>query len=495
MYGRIIARRNDGTPYDSAWITHTIGQLTEWWELLAMASGDLDNDGDTDLVSGYFYNHGPVIWNNNGNPFTEEWTWVELGTQRIGALALKDINGDGRLDIIAGGGRAWGAPPSDENQVIIWYAPTSPFSDTWQTTTVGEAYYSVLDLDVGDLDNDGDLDIVIGTAHAPPVGDENNPVPRDQWPDVYQIRAFRNDSNDNWTEFDVGRDPEIETLQFVAYHGFWGANVTQVKLVDIDNDGDLDIVATETLEGDFMVMGWQNDGTPFSGELWQPSAIAKGEDHNWILASVWALKPADFDLDGDLDVVVGSDDSEPLQVMVWENSGIAFGEEISDTAWIRHNVGTLGTDIRVIDAADFDRDGDLDIVAGAFTSGASEIRLWDNYVAPDLALGIVPVHQDVIAGQTVTYTVVITGLYGYDQLANLWVSGVPDGMGVSWSKNPILPPGQSVLSITAPLVSIPKEYLLLAVGIGQNATGQVPFTVSISQTQLYPIFLPLNIME
>ena len=130
----------------------------------------------------------------------------------------------------------------------------------------------MLGLGVGDLDNDGDNDIVIGTYHAPPVGDAHHPVPRDEWPDVYQIRDFRNDGGDHWTEFNVGRDPEIETLAS-HYHGFWGATVTDVALADLDSDGYLDIVATESVEGDFLVMGWRNDDTPFSGELWTPSAV------------------------------------------------------------------------------------------------------------------------------------------------------------------------------------------------------------------------------
>jgi hypothetical protein len=493
QYGKIVARRNDGMPFAGEWLTREIGTVPNWWLLMALSAGDVDNDGDMDLVSGYHYDHGPVIWKNNGDPFAGAWAWREIGTQRVGALALADINGDARLDIITGGGRPWDNQPSENNWVSVWYAPAAPFSDTWQMTQVGLAYYAVLGIDVGDLDNDGDIDIVIGTYHAPPVGDVDNPVPRDQWPDVYQIRAFRNDGNDQWTEFNVGRDPEIETLS-IYYHGFWGATVTDVVLVDLDSDGDLDIVATERNEGDFMVMGWQNDGTPFSGELWLPSAIAKGERHYWLLTHVYWAKPGDFDLDGDIDLVSGSAVAEPYQVLVWENSGIAFGPVISETAWMRHNVGVLGEETRTGGVADFDRDGDLDLVAGTFVSTSGEIRLWENYVAPDLALGIVPAHQVVIAGQAITYTVVVTSLYGFEQPVSLWASGIPSGIETTWSLNPLIPPGQTYLTLNVPHTSLSNTYSLLATAISEDMVGQIPFTLTVLKSE-YSIFLPLALRE
>ena len=487
--GRIMAWQNDGTPFDGGWTGHQVGEAATWCELLALAAGDLDNDGDVDLATGYYYGYGPTIWENDGNPFEGEWSWRQIGDQKVGAMELADVDGDGRLDIVGGGGLSWGDTPSEDNRIMVWYAPEAPFSGAWQATDVGLAYYSVLGLDVGDLDNDGDNDIVIGTYHAPPVGDTGNPAPRDQWTDVYQIRAFRNDGGDHWTEFNVGRDPEIETL-WIAYHGFWGATVTHVSLADLDSDGDLDIAATEKMEGDFLVMGWQNDGTPFSGELWAPSAVARGEEHNWLHASVYWVEPGDFNRDGDLDLVAGSGEAEPYQVMVWENSGVAFGTVIEDTAWVRHNVGSLGEEAHTGGVADFDRDGDLDLVAGAFVSESGEIRLWENYVAPDLTLDVTPTDQAVAAGQAVTYTAVLTGLYGFDQPVNLWVSGLPPGTEAAWSRNPLLPSGSSVLTLTLPLDNPQRDYYLLAVAIGEGTIKTVPFTLTVTKPA-HQIHLPV----
>jgi hypothetical protein len=373
---------------------------------------------------------------------------------------------------------------------MVWHAPEVPFSNVWRMTDVGLAYYSVLGLDVGDLDNDGDDDIVIGTMHAPAVGDVGNPVPPAQWPDVYQIRAFRNDGADEWTEFNVGRDPKIETLKLISYHGYWGATVTDVALADLDNDGDLDVAATQRIEGDFMVMAWQNDGTPFSGGLWAPSAVAKGEIYSWLSDHVWWVEPGDFDRDGDLDLVVGSGAREPYQVMVWENTGVAFGPVISETAWVRHDVGVLGEETRTGSAADFDRDGDLDLVAGTFVLASNEIRMWENYVAPDLALAVAPESQAVSAGQVVTYTVVVTGLNSFDQPVSLWVSGRPPGTEVTSSHDPLLPPDSCVLTLTLPLDCLRGDYSFLAVAIGGGVVRTVPFNLTVLE-RTKQTYLPL----
>lgn len=371
----IIAWQNHGTPFGGGWTEHQIGTALL---PVGLAAGDLDSDGDLDLAATHV--HGPTIWQNDGSPFQGEWLSWQVGDRTVCTVRIADMNGDGRPDVITGGGLPWWRDPDDNNWITVWYAPELPFTESWQATDVGLAYYTPTGLDVGDLDNDGDNDIVIGTDHAPPVGDVDNPVPPEDWPDVYQVRSFRNDGGDHWTEFNVGRDPEIETLAYVAYHGFWGASVTHVVLADLDDDGDLDIIATERVEGDFLVMGWQNDGTPFSGELWAPSAIAKGYVHNWLEDSVLWAEPGDFDHDRDLDVVSGGrGELEPWQIIFWENSGIAFGEVISETHWIRHNLVSRGEDVWTVRVADFDQDGDPDLASAAHVDGPNEIRIWENY--------------------------------------------------------------------------------------------------------------------
>ncbi len=440
--GVVRAWRNNGLPFDGAWDDHQVGVTAHGWGVLTLAAGDLDGDGDIDLAVGRFYDYGPIIWENDGSPFDGEWRQVVIGEQTVGALEIADIDVDGDEQaervVVAGGGLPWASDTEyatsvgEDYVVTIWRPTGDPFNDPWESTEVGGAdcsepgavetvYCSIQDLAVGDLDGDGRQDIVIGTYHAPAVGDKDTDVDQSEWIEAYQVRAFRNDGG-SWTGFNVGRDPELETLPYLAsldpplYHNFYGATVTSVTLVDLDGDGDLDIVATESLEGDFLVIGWQNDGEPFDGELWQHSAIAKGEDHNWLHDDVWWAEPGDFDLDGDIDLVVGcgpmwirglESDQQPdeAEVIAWENTGVAFGFPISQTAWVRHDVGVPGrwvnpnydvgpsSGVWAGAVADFDQDGDLDIVAANYVDAhprvESEIRIWENYPVVKVFLPLV----------------------------------------------------------------------------------------------------------
>jgi hypothetical protein len=484
--GRIVAWENDGTPFAGGWAEHLIG-TTEM--VVALASGDIDKDGDIDLASAQV--HGPAIWENDGSPFDEVWSSWQLGDRRVCTIELVDMDGDGCLDIVTGGGLPWWRQPEDDNWITIWYASTEPFSGTWQSTDVGLAYYTPTGLAVADIDNDGDQDIVVGTDHAPPVGDVSNPVPPEEWPDVYQVRAFRNDGDDRWVEFNVGRDPEIETLAYVAYHGYWGASVTHVTSADLDDDGDLDIVATERVEGDFLVMGWQNDGTPFSGELWTPSAIAKGEVHNWLEDSVLWAETGDFDLDGDLDVVSGSRASlEPWPLSIWEDTGIAFGEVISETHWLRHSISSRREDIWAGKVADLDQDGDLDLVTAAHPLMAgepSEVRVWEN---ADFGFHITPTRQCAVPGGVITHSVTILAQRGFNQPVDLWVSGLPVGMAATWRHNPLSPGSSTMLTLTTTLDNPDRDYSMSVVGIGGRFVRSEPFTLTLTRPG-YQTYLPV----
>jgi hypothetical protein len=473
--GSITAWQNQGTPFGGGWTAHQIGTAYLPMEL---AADDLDDDGDVDLAVAHV--NGPTIWQNDGSPFDGEWSSWRVGDRTVGTVRIADMDGDGRLDVVTGGGLPWWREPDDSNWVTVWYAPELPFTESWQAMDVGLAYYTPTGLDVGDLDDDGDNDIVIGTDHAPPVGDVNNPVPPEEWPDVYQIRSFRNDGGGYWTEFDVGRDPEIETLAYVPYHGYWGASVTHVALADLDDDGDLDIIATEGVEGDFLVMGWQNDGTPFSGELWAPSAIAKGPVHNWLEDSVFWAEAIDFDLDGDLDVVSGSGaELEPWPLNLWENSGIAFGAVISETHWLRHNLSSRRETIWAVRVADFDQDGDPDLVtaAHALVAGeSSKIRVWEN---AGFRLDMTPSGQTGAPGEAIAYSVTAWAWRGFSQPIDLWVSGLPVGVEATWHPNPLSPGGSAALTLTTTPNSLERDYWMIAVGIGGRFVRSEPFTLTL----------------
>ena len=382
----LIAWENNGTPFSAGWPHHNIGDLNK---VCSIAVGDLDNDGDLDIVSGQSSAPRLLVWENDGTPFAGLWTSYSMGTSptQVEDVAVGDLDNDGDLDIVAATGLdEWVA--SNDYKVTIWENDASPFTGTWNSSDVYTVTYSVHTVAVGDLDNDGWLDIVAGVNHAPAVGSSSNPAPPEDWYPNYELRAYQNDGTpftEAWPETSVGRDPETATFGSGRYHGYWGATIFSVALADLDNDGDLDIVSGEHLEGDHQVKVWENDGTPFDGQpeeehwTWQPTAA--GVYAPWMSSSVYDVTTGDVNNDGYVDLITVS--GEFYETLAWENDGRPFGAVITDTSWIRHNLGRYTSEGGLsVAVGDLDQDGDLDIVHGSgdywSLAGNHDVVAWLN---------------------------------------------------------------------------------------------------------------------
>jgi hypothetical protein len=132
----------------------------------SVALGDLDGDGDLDIVAGngsYAAGEQNMIYLNDGaGGFTERSFGTDTG--RTLSIALGDMNGDGNLDIITGNGK-W---PGQKNMVFLndgsGAFPASSLLGMEQNYTYGLA--------LGDIDGDGDLDVV--AANGGIYGDEQS---------------------------------------------------------------------------------------------------------------------------------------------------------------------------------------------------------------------------------------------------------------------------------------------------------------------------------
>jgi len=175
----------------------------------ALSGGDIDRDGDLDLLLG-------TIWLRNDG--AGRWQPLEFHstTANPDRNRLADINGDGRLDAVVG------YEAVSKAGLVAWYAqgadPAAPWPQTAIATVTGP-----MSLDVADLDNDGDLDVV--------VGEHNLAKPANAALFVFENRDGRGGA---WQQHLVYRGDE--------HHD--GA-----QLVDIDRDGDLDIIS----------IGWGHD--------------------------------------------------------------------------------------------------------------------------------------------------------------------------------------------------------------------------------------------
>jgi hypothetical protein len=320
----------------SVWVSATLEAGVDAADL---ALGDLDQDGDLDVVGvGPF---GVTIWQNpwdggSGTPFAS-WTVSHALTTTTGVeVLLADLDHDGWLDVAAVRGY-----DAVEGWLCVWRNPGT-FGGTWTPNVLSTAP-GFQSLAAADLDHDGWADLVTGSGvYAPAL----------------EIRAWRNDQSPF-----VGTWPSNQVVDLWSDLG--GDDANGIALADLDGDGWLDIAAgfEELTWGKMGV--WRNPGTPFAAS-WPVSVTLTAQGR------VGSLVGADWDRDGDVDIV-----SVPLgggnEVCWWENDGSPFSGE-----WSCSRDWGSTVDARDVLLADLDRDGDLDTVV----SGEDGVVAWPNDLAP-----------------------------------------------------------------------------------------------------------------
>ncbi len=140
------------------WYNDGSGVFTEGAQSLgsasqhAVAKGDLDNDGDIDLFVGSVAAHiNTALFNDGNGVFTYSAENTGLGARGV---ALGDLDGDGDLDVFLAMAGGTGFPLA--NRVLVNDGSGS-FADTGQS--LGNSYSDMVAL--GDLDGDGDLDAFV----------------------------------------------------------------------------------------------------------------------------------------------------------------------------------------------------------------------------------------------------------------------------------------------------------------------------------------------
>lgn len=167
----VFAWVNDRSPFQSGWASTLVGQSGN--DLESVATADLDNDQWIDVATG---NDMTAVqaWRNDRSPFNGQWAANLIGTSadNIQSLAVGDLNNDGWTDVVTG---------DDRGQVLAWQNPTAPFTENWAPLLVDASGDYIHGLVLADLDGDGDLDIAAGGEDRQIIVCENrhagNPTP------------------------------------------------------------------------------------------------------------------------------------------------------------------------------------------------------------------------------------------------------------------------------------------------------------------------------
>jgi hypothetical protein len=315
---------------------------------------------------------------------------------------LADVDGDGDLDIMFANGSGFASPSQQQRNRLYINDGTGVFTDESLDRTPIALVGFTRDVEFGDVDDDGDLDLLIV-----------NTFNTQSW-------LLINDGTGNFTH-DAGALP---------ISNFSGSDA---DFGDVDDDGDLDIIFTNTgtsafgtsldrlyindgtgtftnesaarlpgvavaesidcdfadIDGDLdldLVMGhrngrsqlWRNDGDGNFTDITLANLPNDG-------SGTYSVDPGDIDGDGDLDILVVRGSSE----LAFQNDGTGDFVNVAGTA-IPNNPFQDDNDG---DFFDFDNDGDLDYVIARLGSGGERIYRNDNGVM-NLTSGMITVISD-----------------------------------------------------------------------------------------------------
>jgi enediyne biosynthesis protein E4 len=197
---------------------------------LGVAMADYDNDGDLDIYVANDVTSNALLKNGGDGTFEDAGFLTGTDDQRQGmGVDFGDVDGDGDLDLLV---TNW------QTEMNAYYRNNTLGPDNARTFDSFDDMAAELglgDTSLGltgwgsvfeDFDNDGDLDIYITNGHTVPIGDDES-VCQGQRDQVY-----RNDD---------GRFVEMRDALSV---GAWGAG-RGVATADYDNDGDVDVLVTQ----------------------------------------------------------------------------------------------------------------------------------------------------------------------------------------------------------------------------------------------------------
>jgi len=353
-----------------------------WAKMVA----DIDGDRFRDIIIGG--RSGPLVWYRY-----PDWepTVIAKGGYRTVDGEAGDIDGDGDLDIVMGG--------------LIWYENPLPRgratrTGSWKAHRIAD--HKTHDLELADLDKDGDLDIVTRdqSDFGAKAGDK--------------IYLWRQDEDDRWSHKivacphgeglalgDLDRDGDEDVVIGGIWYenpgrildGAWPAHKftdwhpsATVQVADVNGDGRADVALSPSeLKGNWYRLSWFEAPADPSRGNWIEHVVVDS-----IECVIHGLVTADFNGDGAVDIAASEmhQGKDPDEVAIFVNRS-------GGTAWDKQILSTRGS--HYIQAADIGRDGDVDLIGANWSGPYQPVEMWENTSAgrsaPSGTRGDVPAPQ------------------------------------------------------------------------------------------------------
>lgn len=335
----ISIRPSSGWDLSSNWNTFTVGSGIAGMEDVKF--GDVDGDGRLDVVSAceacmkvsiHFAPLSPTAYTDAAS-----WTTVVISdaAYRWNQIAIADMNGDGRKDILAGGRRAVVNNLDLPAKISVFYQPASAqrTAGSWSRTDLSDAGWTMT-LEAHDIDSDGDLDALVSDRlylWAVPGTSVKDPS-------LTGIRWLEQNPAGMFTNRTLAQP--LGDIRFVGYHAASGR------------------IADATTNSPNAKNYIHTKPSPATG-IWPATQITTPTNFGTFQAAAWA----DLDGDGELDIAItASGATPPLSGVLWYK-GPAFTQrgEVSG--------GGGGEKFDNIVPYDVDGDGDLDLVTTEQNTG------------------------------------------------------------------------------------------------------------------------------
>lgn len=252
----------------SAWRKHIIYQNNSH-RVYHVEIGDVNGDGNQDVVFGSKTDNSLGWLENNGSLIDWRMTWIDNSCTRCANVRVADLDRDGQNEVVAT------EDDSLKGGIVHSYSYSGDprIHRNWVDRRIASfpAGEGVGVFEIADIDGDGDLDIVTGGG-AGGVCVLENPYPNN-----------------------VGYGQEWN-----RYRVSHSCDSREIDIGDIDRDGDSDIIVADQSKN--MVIWFENSGITFY-ENWKRHVIDHSNDY---LRWCHSVELGDIDGDGDLDIAVAA---------------------------------------------------------------------------------------------------------------------------------------------------------------------------------------------
>jgi hypothetical protein len=389
--------------------TYTLVGAKSWyWNsytyITSVARGDLDGDGKVEVVSGGHYYDGSryraqlCVWHGGALAFQNVRTWYWTGTTQIWSVAVGDVDADGNVEIVTGGTYYDGT--RTRAQLCVWNGATLSLENvkSWYWTSNTEIW----SVAVGDVDADGQVEIVTGGNYwdgtrqvaqlcvwsGATLASED--VTNWYWTGNTNIRsvAVGDVDGDSQTEIVTGgyyHDGTRHRAQLCVWSGatlasedvtnwYWTGNTAIFSVAVGDVDGD---AQTEIVTG-----GGYNDGTRVRAQLcvFSGATLALENVQSWYWTGntqIWSVAVGDVDGEGKTEIVTGGYNNDgtrdKAQLCVFSGATLSL-ENVKSWYW------TDDTCIYSVAVGDVNMDGKPDIVTGGIywdgTRDRAQLCVW-----------------------------------------------------------------------------------------------------------------------